>query len=222
MRQQRELRQEKEKTPEILFAGRDEYKSHLLKQTLESDPFPSSNQNINTAVETDYDHMSVTPYEFVGDGSKTDYTKPNVGHKLHINVAPESVQQVSEYLKREQYHHKFFKGGDLADGKVFTIYIGSFQLAYKYSQEISTALSDQLCRPVDVTETEYAPNVIGRFSPHSTLGLARYGSQSNRGIPMTKEAAMQQLYALSQTDAEANFSRAYNMIANEYGPYFHG
>jgi hypothetical protein len=87
----------------------------------------------------------------------------NIGWKLHINVQPENVRAVSAYLKANGYRHKFLHGGEVADGKIFTIYIGDYNLVRSLSNRISTDLRSCLCKPTVKNEIELAPGVVGRF-----------------------------------------------------------
>lgn len=98
--------------------------------------------------------------------SKTDFVEkgnPNIGWKLHLNVAIENVKEVSRYLKENGFNHKYLSGGKTETGKIFTIYIGSYKLTKKLAEEISRDLIKYLCKPIDSKETEFAPGVSARF-----------------------------------------------------------
>jgi len=82
-------------------------------------------------------------------------------------------------------------------------------------------LNAHLSKPVDESEIEYAPNIIGRFSPSTKLKLARYGSKKNRGIPRTEFAVAQSVWG-GDIDTDQQLTIAYNIIAKEYEAYFHG
>lgn len=43
----------------------------------------------------------------------------SVGHKIHLNVTPQHVRRVSEYLRDEGFRHKYLRGGEVEDGKIF-------------------------------------------------------------------------------------------------------
>lgn len=115
------------------------------------------------------EHPGELKYDFA------DPNDPNIGWKFHLNVPPEFVQPVSEYLRNNGYRHKYLSGGDIDDGKIFTIYIGSYQLAKKLSEEISRDLSSYLCKPAAKQEIEFASGVVGRFVGDSKGPFSQYG-----------------------------------------------
>lgn len=39
-----------------------------------------------------------------------DFKNPNIGWKMHLNVTPENVVEVSTYLRKEGYCHKYLSG----------------------------------------------------------------------------------------------------------------
>ncbi len=145
---------------------------HLLGlQSADAILLPLSDGAINPYMARgDYDHYvsALEPYE-------TGATRPgryealqgqrHMGHKIHLNVGPQFVGQVSEYLRDEGFHHKFLRGGAVEDGKMFTVYFGAKDLADYWAPHISEQLRIYLARPSNnlSDEVEYAPNIIGRF-----------------------------------------------------------
>lgn len=95
--------------------------------------------------------------------SISDFFDANTWWKLHLNVEPKNVSFVSEYLKNNWYTHKFLKWWDIADGKIFTIYIWSRSLTNRCAQSISQDIWSTLCKPKALWEAEFAPGVVGRF-----------------------------------------------------------
>lgn len=93
-------------------------------------------------------------------GSSNSY---NDGWKLHLSVLPENAHSVSEYLKTQGYPHKFLSGGDIDDGKIFTIYLGDYTFTKTEAEKIAIGLQGKLCKPVDHKEVEFGPGVVGRF-----------------------------------------------------------
>lgn len=87
----------------------------------------------------------------------------NVGWKFHLNCEPDSAKDISKFLADNGYYYKYLSGGELEDGKVFTVYVGSHELSEKLAREISDSISSKLAKPVDHQEIEFAPGVIGRF-----------------------------------------------------------
>ncbi len=168
---------------------------------------------------------------------KFDYRKEydEAGHKFHLNVAAKDVVAVAEYLKRQGYRHKYLSGGEITDGKVFTIYIGSKDLANKWAAVLSRDLVAYLKRPVFQDEVEYAPNIIGRFDGGIARDFYKYG-QGLRGINILREdfdSLMKSWRANSnQTAAElaqslpggypGAFRRSFDRLSQDYGSFFYG
>src|SRR3989338_4911174 len=53
----------------------------------------------------------IEEYEF-SSSKRFDFEDPNHGWKLHLNVSANNAREVSDFLKSNQYHHKFLSGGD--------------------------------------------------------------------------------------------------------------
>ena len=100
---------------------------------------------------------------------RNDEIKNNVWWKLHINVAPEHVVVVSNYLTKEWINHKYISWWEIEDGKIFTIYTGSYETTKKVAEMISHDIQKYLCKPEDNSEIEFAPGVIGRFRYESLV-----------------------------------------------------
>jgi hypothetical protein len=120
------------------------------------------------------------------EGTRTDYDDTHgqtVGWKFHLNAPPASVREVSGYLRRSRYNHKFLKGGEVEHGKIFTVYIGSRGLAEQEGARISTDLRAWLARPVDELEAEFAPGVVARFRDnHCRTDGPRFAQYGSAGI----------------------------------------
>lgn len=109
------------------------------------------------------------------DPTKPKELNPNIGWKLHLNIGPENVKNVSKYLIDNGYDHKYLHGGRITNGKIFTIYIGSHKLTRELAQQISRDLKSCLCRPIDQKETEFALGVSARFVNPKGEGFYQYG-----------------------------------------------
>lgn len=144
----------------------------------------------------------------------------NCGHKLHLNVAIKNVKKVSEYLVANNICHKYLFGGEIDDGKIFTIYTGSKDMTDKIAKKLSADLGDLLCKPIDNSEIEYAPNVIGRFKG-SSKDFHQYGC-GIRGISMLMEDARIVILAKDESHIPLAFQKAYQKLAEEHGIYFYG
>jgi len=98
-----------------------------------------------------------------------DEIKNNVWWKLHINIIPEHIVFVSNYLTKAWINHKLISWWEIEDGKIFTIYTGSYETTKKVAEKISHDIRKYLCKPEDYSEVEFAPGVIGRFRYQSWI-----------------------------------------------------
>ena len=128
--------------------------------------------------------------------------------------------EVSEYLKDNGYHHKFLKSGDVSDGKVFTIYIGSKDLADRLAKILSQDLAGLLSRPKVIDGIEFAPNISGRFNQKGK-GFNKYPSLGVKGFSTIKN-----LGSWFETDNKALskivFETSFNRLVELHGTYFTG
>ncbi len=129
-----------------------------------------------TAILPDYHTKGDPKYEFwKGD--------PGTGFKCHLNVTPDNVLSVSEFLKSHGYHHKYLSGGDVEDGKIFTVYLGGKNQSERIVREISDGIGDLLSEPMaNVLKYEalYAPKIPGRF----VMENERFKYAAIDGIPI--------------------------------------
>jgi hypothetical protein len=161
---------------------------------------------------------------------KFDFINPsdsNIGWKLHLNVSPDNVKAISEYLIDNGYDHKYLSGGDPEDGKIFTIYVGSFALTQNYSDNISKDLQSYLAKPKENGEIEFAAGVVGRFkgdqkdfTAYGTSGLTYIADDlrryHNTRVQYIKDGKITESEKITQT-MELN---AYKKLAENYGTYF--
>lgn len=185
-------------------------------------------------------------YEVLGLQEKTDFRfadDPNVGWKLHVNVTPEHVKEVSRILSEAGYRHKFLKAGSAEDGKVFTIYIGSRRKTETEALQISDSLKGLLAKPISNTELEFASGVVGRFTtknPHSDRSLSfrgpnrtkfhHYGTSGFVWLMNDMDAVTEKRRRLSPEQFNDWYSkekpdielRAYRELTQEFGDYFTG
>lgn len=187
----------------------------------------------------DYKATGLTEYEFNNPAQIVLLDEPKglyAHHKLHLNVLPENVVLVSNYLKTNGIEHKYFSGGELGDGKVFTIYCGSITMAAKVAGMIARDLNGKLCHPSANSEIEYAPNVSGRFDIIHQ-GFGRYPVVGTRGVNSLENDKRRSLHFLMGHRDEieriinspeykefsaAAFDRSLAIIIARYGDYFHG
>jgi hypothetical protein len=195
---------------------------HPLSQPLTENPAIHDQKKYDLLPISDYEHT--TPIQ----AKRYDAIGPNIGWKLHLNVAPQNVVEVSKYLISNGFRHKYFHGGELDNGKVFTIYIGSRQLAEEQSQILSRDLGHLLARPVDHREIEFTSGVVGRFTSIDQGDFHQYGFS---GMVMPTEAfkgIMAQIrkhwnnFRLSPRQRRDVEYRSFFALKQMYGTYFTG
>lgn len=163
----------------ILDVNFREKTKHLLSSTMEENPYRHLKNN------TEYEKL-LKPYQIQWEEIK-EYNKKNplkiksdfidpgnsdIGWKIHLNTEPKFVETISKHLKQNGYVHKYLSGGEVEDGKIFTVYTGSQELTQKLAQEISNILQFYLSKPIDKTEIELSKGIIARFRG------PKYGSDS--------------------------------------------
>jgi len=217
--------------------GKEAYYTYLKRTQSDPIAFPTSDAPYNSLLNGDKGEIEFYPfyekelkdYSVHRSGAASDKVDAPgsgefYGNKLHLNIEPKDVVAVSKYLKQERFWHKYLSGGEIEDGKIFTIYVGSAVLTKKLAQKISQDLKLYLRKPVEKGEVEYAPNVIGRFSG-SRKNYEQYGA-GLRGVsilrswgerigPWTPQDEKRRLLPLA-------FDATYNAMADEYGEYFYG
>jgi hypothetical protein len=198
--------------------NRQIYKTWLANQMHSENAFPTSdgpNNSFSTKESIDEYLIFMDEYKsiFPANLGNYDFFECDTGYKLHLNVLPENVRSVSEYLKSKGYSHKYLSGGSPEDGKIFTIYTGSKKLTTSLAKEISRELSGLICRPSTSSEVEFAPNIVGRFSVISDK-YTRYPIGKVRGMPIRKD-----LFGANHTQA---FNLSFIELEKDFGVYFTG
>lgn len=169
------------------------------------------NENRNVFDHEQYRQI-LAEYSFKGTPENCDFWNddPNTGYKLHLNVAPSNVVKVSDFLKRNGYEHKYLTGGEIEDGKIFTVYTGSKKNTDRIVKEIHDGVGDLLEEPKAFGEVEYAPKIVGRFR-----GNVQYFRQYGRdGITLLND--------LPQSSPQNTVERARQKAVQLYGKYFTG
>ncbi len=166
------------------------------------------------AVLQDYGHSAAPgKWEFVNNS-------PDEGYKIHLNVKPENVIAVSQFLKSHDYMHKYLSGGEVEDGKVFTVYTGSKTQTERIVREISDGVGNFLEAPLARGELPFAPNIVGRF-----VGTRQYFHQYGYdGITLLEFDAGQVLYKTTDKDEfiKQAVARAKTRLTEIYGDYYGG
>ncbi len=158
-----------------------EESEHPRSQNLKINPY-SEDEDSGSAL---YKSLEIEPYGYNGSNPELQShidNNLNIGWKLHLNVLPEDVMVVSSFLKKLNVSHKYFRGGNTPDGKVFTVYIGSYEKTKEVSKLLSDNIRDLLCKPMDHAEIEFNAGVVGRFCgpkveyrQYGSIGLSYLG-----------------------------------------------
>ncbi len=216
------------------IVGRTRYKAKLATLQNLEDQYPNSNGKENPDLPKNKSEWKIKDkiwteklksygrFDLGKKGETTEFLDEKniaVGHKLHLNVAIKDVQKVSDYLTDNNICHKCMNGGDIEDGKIFTIFVGSKNMADKIAKQISLDIGALLCKPIAKDEIEYAENVSGRFVG-SKKRFSQYG-HGLRGIPMLVTDG-ESIILGGKVDLNDGFDRAYEALANTYGKYFYG
>ena len=233
-------------TPEYVKANTDgspeqrailTYANQLHDLINANDPFPRSTTRTNRDIVIGMSEKELSArytqefpeYESIKaySQSKADFRGYgiDVGYKMHLNVPISRVRNVASYLQRGAFCHKYLSGGEVLDGKIFTIYTGSRVMTEALAQKISADLGDALVRPIEHNdEREIAPNISGRFNVRG-WDFTQYG-WGLKGIPMLHEDATRLLYT---KDPEARkaiidqaFKKAFIKLKDQFGEYFYG
>lgn len=217
------------------IAGRKQYKIFLKDSLYNTNPFPLSTapENIDALAVPDNRLLYNMYLSRLGEyecrdlpkgNDKTDFIRgENEGYKLHLNVPVAHVMEVSEHLIQQNYCHKYLSGGSVP-GSIFTIYIGSHQLAFDLAKKLSEELSPYLAKPARTDEIELAPNIVGRFCALYDGRYAQYG-YFVRGMVILNDFDWcfdEKDPIVIKKNTEVVFEKTYESLADDYGEYFHG
>ena len=212
---------------------------HILSKSLSTNMYSSETHSAEEIAQVDRIYEDTLPeYSFINNGiqfairnpeaAKCDFLNPNTGWKVHLNVKPENVTAVSEYLKKEGYAHKYLYGGVGSEGKAFTLYIGSFALTHKLAREISSTLGELLAQPTAHDEVELAQGIAGRFTaitPSSSEEAPVFTQYGVYGMSARKEKLLSMgnwTKIVTQESKKELATDAYNALTEKYGTYFTG
>lgn len=200
--------------PENRFGKNEDtlkYEKYIKAHSASADSILSYSQNNPDSVK----------FNFINKGDA------NVGWKFHLNCEPGSCKNISKFLADNDYYYKYLSGGGPEDGKIFTVYIGSHELAEKLAKEISDGVLAELSKPVDHSEIEFAPGVIGRFvGPRNefhqygtsgfSLGLYEYKQLLYVGHDKPEEEGSLAIKKITSGLEARSFAR----LKELYGDYF--
>lgn len=173
----------------------------------------------------EYYNKFVKPYKDIGldeyyyhgsdirDDSRTQH--PEAAWKFHLNVAPENVRQVSEFLKRHNFHHKYLSGGEIQDGKIFTVYTGSKKSTEMSVRMITDLIGELLDEPKAPGEAAFSPKIVGRFEGNEKYFWRK---RCRDGISIHRVRVVDPRAKI--TDEDVSYSR--NILTQMYGDYFGG
>lgn len=159
-------------------------------------------------------------YMYRGDPEKFKLIDRDFGWKIHLNTSAEDVEQVSEFLKKHGYTHKYLSTGndETKSGKIFTVYFGPKKLAEECIRDVSDGIGNLLIPPLDKNEQLVAPNIIARFdtNPNSPrfkpIGFTPHSYY--KGIPLLKY--------YNERDVEASIAQSSRLLTKEFGDFFGG
>ena len=160
--------------------------------------------------------IELKPYDDNGLDIKHDYPDPNMGWKIHLNVAPSNVKNVSTFLLDNGYSHKYLKA-NVDAGKIFTVYTGSKTLTEQLVKEIYKGVGGFLEDPKTTQDILVAPRIAARFvagNSHLFQGGPAYSGGSIRGIPIRK------MYETE--DSEELYQASKALALQVFGDYFGG
>ncbi len=204
--------------------------SHLKSASLPDNPSTASTEGEYTDALTPYEYIGEVVNGVVSDKDKAKYNfafgNINEGWKIHLNVTPENVLDVSEYLKQNGYVHKYLTGGLGYDGKAFTIYFGAKSIMDKWVPQLSNDLSTQLCKPSVIDEIEIGSGVVGRFTAiEGTTSTSEYLQYGEYGMSARKDFIREKggWKNIKTRKAKREVAQdAYTKLSQKYGSYFHG
>lgn len=209
-------------SPEMTVAIKSEQENYILK-----------NEDLKKVLDQHRAKLSITTdgYKILGREiaqekiNFKDPNDPNIGWKIHLNVAPENVAAVADYLIEEGYFHKYLQGGEVEDGKIFTVYIGSQDLTASLAKEISQDIGSYLAKPLAHDEIEFAPGIVGRFVG-PTNEFRQYGYHGMSSLNNDPDAIAVVFNPLSPSEKESlqkNIAtRSFDALKTKYGDYFTG
>lgn len=149
-------------------------------------------------------------YSEEGSGKWNDWKRewPKVGWKFHLNVTPQHVKEVAEFLREQGFNHKYLSGGEVESGKVFTIYTGSKEMTERAVRVACDGVGSLLDEPKASGEVLFAPRIVGRFEGQTDRFYRKVASQ---GITVTRERP-------DITDENVDYARG--VLTQLYGDYF--
>ncbi len=161
------------------------------------------------------------------ESAKCDYPSGDeaTGWKIHLDVEPQDAQRVSEYLKQNNYTHKYLSGGDESEGKAFTVFFGSRKMIMKWANRLSQDLGTSLRQPKASGEIELAPGIAGRFVAGYPDAKNEFGHNGEYGLVFRKQYVRDKgnwKNIKTREDKVAVYTDAYRTLAQKYGKYFHG
>lgn len=145
-------------------------------------------------------------------------------YKCHLNVTPENVLTVSDFLKTRGYHHKYLHGGEVESGKIFTVYVGGKDQAEQIIREIEDGVGSFLGEPNSGTltyEARYAPHVCGRFTTKLD-GFVGYFAQNGIPIHQDKRKSLFDVGKRTTVYEPDALDDARKRLTEKYGEYFGG
>lgn len=164
------------------------------------------------------------------------YQNINVGWKIHLNVSLENIMEASDFLIKHGFLHKYFTGGSLEDGKVSTVYFGSWEKMYDQTKFIESNIGHLLAKPKAQGEIEIKAGITARFTVLRDKNINIWGEENysddvysqhgNFGICMKKETAQKiaknkgKSVFNSKEEEIRYYEKIFNELVEEFKEYF--
>lgn len=153
----------------------------------------------------------------------------NVGWKIHLNINVDKVLEVSDFLIKNGFLHKYLTGRNsrneeaIQNGKIFTVYFGSWKKLCEGVIFIKRNISSLLSKPKAKGEIEFESGIVGRFVVVRGRGIDEmYHQYGKYGIPYTNDL-VRILRTKSFTSREKEieyFEAIFNELVKDFGEYF--
>jgi tetratricopeptide (TPR) repeat protein len=160
-------------------------------------------------------------------------TGNTAGWKLHVNTANDladpTTREIAQYLTDRGLPFKVGSGGEVADGKGMTVYLGPRDLAQNVANDLETHFGSRIGGPAGdslATNRPFTAHISGRFDTAGDAAFAQYG---RNGMPYLTDDARNITMArmggqpgLPQTVQDAYLRRGDAAAAAKYGDLYTG
>jgi hypothetical protein len=153
------------------------------------------------------------------------------GWKLRMNFNAFNEQLHKMVFRELTYLHqrgmiddwKFFHGGEMADGKTSTIYVGDARKAKIVTDYLESLFSDALWQHKNADDIEFGTYMTGRFEVSETPEVDQYIKKpvaASSGLSSPMEVAYSARF--KQWFMEQKLQKIDEYFAEMYGPFYNG